>query len=143
MRPTTSAGRTELLASVPLFRGCSARELTEIDLLIEDIDVGGGEVITREGESARQSYIVVAGEASVSVHGVEVARLGPGGFFGEMAVLDSTRPPQATVTALTSMRLLLLQPTAFEALMRLAAVSRCLGQPVPVDHSHTPPDSSL
>jgi cAMP-dependent protein kinase regulator len=119
-----TAGRTELLASVPLFRGCTAKELTEIDALVEDIDVGAGEVMTREGEHARQSYIVVAGEAVVSVDGLEITRLGPGSVFGEMAGLDADRPRSATVTAVSPMRLLVLQPSGFHALVTLPSVSQ-------------------
>src|SRR5919198_3899060 len=105
MRTTVPEARLEMLRKQLLFRGLGDEELAEIDALVDDIEVDPGEVLTREGHLGRESYIVVSGEAEVRVHGDTVARLGPGAFFGEMAMID-LKPRTATVTAATPMQLL-------------------------------------
>ena len=123
MRSKVSDGRLALLASVPIFAGCTGRELEAIDRLVDDIDVNAGDVLVREGAPGRESFVVVAGEATVTVDGRQVAVLGPGDFFGEMSILDPGRPRSATVTASTAMRLLVLEPRSFSTLVSLPCVA--------------------
>jgi CRP-like cAMP-binding protein len=102
-----------LLRAVPLFARFSDHELEEIDRLVDEIEVEAGERLTRQGAvEARQSFVIVEGEASVEIDGRRVATLGPGALFGEMAMLDH-KPRSATVTAITPMRLLLIGPASF------------------------------
>jgi CRP-like cAMP-binding protein len=123
MQSRATGGRLALLASLPVFASCSGRELEAVDRLVDDIDVSAGEVLVREGIPGRESFIVVAGEARVTINGREIALLGPGDFFGEMSILDPGQPRSATVTAASAMRLLVLDPRSFSTLITLPCVA--------------------
>lgn len=87
------------LARVPLFAGCSDEEMREIAELAHLVRFDGGSVIVPEGEEGLGFYLLLAGEALVSQNGVEINRLEPGQFFGEIALLEGT-PRTASVTAI-------------------------------------------
>ena len=63
--------------------------------MTEDLEVEEGKALTREGQSGREFFVIVDGEVSVTQDGKEISTLGPGDFFGEIALLDDTRaaPP--------------------------------------------------
>ena len=124
MRTKVPADRIKLLAGVPLFRGCSDRELAEIDSLVDDIEAEPGEFFTKEGKAGQESFIIVSGEAEVTLKGDSIAMLGPGDFFGEMALLDPGQPRSATVRALTSMKLFVVDPRSLSQLMDQPIVAR-------------------
>jgi CRP/FNR family transcriptional regulator, cyclic AMP receptor protein len=106
----------EQLGAVSLFAGADRKELLEISKATTEHRVGPGEILVTQGEAGREAFVVVEGEAVVSVDGAEVARLGPGACIGEMALLDRG-PRSATVTAATPMTLLVLDPREFKGLM--------------------------
>ena len=94
-------GRAEFLATVPLFAKCDASELRAIVGAGRDVTHSAGQVICREGEAGGGMHVVTAGEVEVRVKGSQSqSRLGPGSFFGEIALLDGG-PRSATVTAST------------------------------------------
>lgn len=109
-------GRLELLRKVSLFSECSNRELSRIGSLTSEIRVPAGEVLVREGRPGREFFVIADGKAKATIRRKRVAALGPGGFFGEMALFDSA-PRSATVTAETAMRLLVLDPRSFVTLV--------------------------
>jgi CRP/FNR family transcriptional regulator, cyclic AMP receptor protein len=88
----------EALGSVPLFEGLSKRELMSILRSSHAVEFPPGQSIITEGETGKGFYILTRGKATVSVDGKEVASLGPGSYFGEMAVLDGG-PRTATIIA--------------------------------------------
>ena len=92
--------KKELLASVPLFRHCTRRELGHIAKFATEVSVATGQVVVEEGAIGDSFFVIASGSASVTIGGREVARLGPGAFFGEIALLDGL-PRTATVTAIT------------------------------------------
>jgi CRP-like cAMP-binding protein len=104
--------KIELLKGVPLFAGCSKAELREVALSTDEIDLRDGHVLTREGRSGREFFILVEGTASVTQDGTEIAELKQGDWFGEIALLTH-RPRTATVTATTPVRVLVLTDRAF------------------------------
>jgi CRP-like cAMP-binding protein len=106
----------ERLSQVPLFSGCSNRELQTIARTVRDIDHHAGAVIAREGEPGVGLFIIADGTAEVSIGGRKKATLGPGEFVGEIALLDGG-PRTATVTAKTDVRLLGLTEWVFRGLM--------------------------
>ena len=109
--------KVELLKRVPLFAGCSKKELGEIARLADEIDVGAGQALTTEGESGREFFVLVDGAAEVRRNGTKVGTLGAGDFFGEIALV-SERPRTATVTTTAPGRLLVVTDRAFRELMR-------------------------
>ena len=93
--------RVELLKKIPLFSECSKKDLREIARISDEVLVNEGTVLIREGESGHDLYVVVSGRLEVSREdGGTVAFIGPGEVAGEMALLSS-RPRNATVTAVT------------------------------------------
>lgn len=105
--------RVERLRSVPLFSGCSDRQLQFIATRVEDIDLPAGKVLTEQGKSGGEFFIVLSGEAEVRQDGALVNTMRAGDHFGEIALLDNG-PRTATVTARTPMRCLVLSPRQFQ-----------------------------
>jgi CRP-like cAMP-binding protein len=100
-----SADPTDL-KRVPLFADLDNRQLKKLAARFRERVVGPGTRVTTEGEMSGVGFFVVAdGEASVSVGGKDVATLGPGDHFGEIALVSETERT-ATVTATTELRLL-------------------------------------
>jgi CRP/FNR family cyclic AMP-dependent transcriptional regulator len=101
---------------VSLFSACSKRELQRIATLADRIDVPEGKVLTRQGDSGGECFVIAEGTAKASRRGRQSVKLGPGSFFGEMALLDQG-PRSATVTAETDMKLLVLGAREFSSLI--------------------------
>ena len=94
------------LKRVPLFEELDNRQLRKLAGLFRERTVGPGTKVTSEGEMSGVGFFVVGdGEAAVSVNGNEVATLGPGDHFGELALVSESERT-ATVTATTELRLL-------------------------------------
>ena len=106
----------DLLARVPLFAACSKKELQQLAKLAQEIHVDAGHVIVREGAAGAEFFAIVDGEAEVSRHGKVVATLGPGAFFGDLALLDKA-PRNATVTAKAAMDLIVLGQREFTSIL--------------------------
>jgi len=109
--------KIELIRSVPLFANCKKRELTRIAAAADIVEVPAGQPLVREGERlAREFMVIVDGEVEVRRRGRRVATLGPGGFFGEMALL-ARGPRRATVTTTAPSQLLVVTSGAFHDLL--------------------------
>ena len=94
------------LRKVPLFAELDNRQLKKLASRFRERTVGPGTKVTTEGEMSGVGFFVVgSGEASVNVGGKDVATLGPGDHFGELALV-SEEAWTATVTATTELRLL-------------------------------------
>jgi CRP/FNR family transcriptional regulator, cyclic AMP receptor protein len=105
------------LSRVPLFSGCSRKDLQTIARVVKDIDHADGVVIAREGEPGVGLFVIVDGTAEVTIGGSKKATLGPGDFFGEIALLDGG-PRTATVTATSDIQMLGLTEWVFRGLMQ-------------------------
>lgn len=99
--------RIEVLGRVPMFEGLSRKVLARIDGHCDEIEVGQGETLTHEGGTSREAFVVAAGDAEIRVGGEVVGHTEPGEMIGDIGVLEK-RPRTATVTALTDMRLLVI-----------------------------------
>jgi CRP-like cAMP-binding protein len=109
--------KIELLRQVPLFERCSKRELAEIAMLADELDLPTARDLTTEGATGWEFIILVEGEADV-VRGVRVVNeLGPGDFVGEIALV-SGKPRTATVRTRGPARILVVGASAFRTLMR-------------------------
>jgi len=104
------------LKDVRLFSSCTKKELTHLGRASDEITVPAGKVIVEEGSFGHDFFMILEGEADVTVGKKKVASLGPGGYFGELAILDRA-PRNATVTARTPMRLLLLGQREFSSVL--------------------------
>ena len=113
----------QLLADVPLFSECTKRELKAIAGAAKLIEHRAGAVIAREGDKGVGFFLILDGDAKVTIGGRVRNRLGPGDYFGEIALLDEG-PRSATVTAETDLRLLGLTAWNFR---RLVAQSPSIG----------------
>ncbi len=108
--------RVDLLRGLPLFELCSKRDLRRIAAIAVEREVAEGSDLIREGEPADEFYVVVEGEVEIRRRGRRVARLGPGSFVGEIALL-SRSPRTATVTAASLLRVLAISGRDFVALL--------------------------
>ncbi len=88
----------ELIRGVPLFAEADDKFLDRLAGEFIERTYAPGETITEEGEAGRTFVVIESGEATVTVHGQEVGRLGPGDAFGEMALIDKSAR-SATVKA--------------------------------------------
>jgi CRP-like cAMP-binding protein len=107
---------TSRLAQVPIFSECTKRELTIIGRAAKEVSHREGTVIAREGERGVGLFLILEGQCRVSIGGKTKAKLGPGDFFGEVALLDGG-PRTATVTALTPVRLVGITGWVFRGLL--------------------------
>ena len=105
-----------LIASVPLFAGLDRREIEFLGRLMDDVDVSDGKVLTREGSSGGEFFIVVEGSIKVERGGAEINRLGAGDFFGEIALIDQG-PRTATAIADGPARLMVLTSAGFASML--------------------------
>lgn len=110
------ATKKDLLAEVPLFKGCSPRKLTHIARLATRVSSDPGDVLTEEGHVGTEFFVIERGEAEVTAGGRSVKTLSAGDYFGEIALLDN-RPRSATVTATTPMVLYAIQDKDFAAFL--------------------------
>ena len=103
--------RIQRLRNVPLFGGCSEKELSFIASQVDEVDVQAGRVLCKKGESGGDFFVILEGKAEVDASGAKRS-LGPGDFFGEISLVDNG-PRTATVTAATPMRCLVLGHAQF------------------------------
>jgi CRP/FNR family transcriptional regulator, cyclic AMP receptor protein len=96
-------GTVDLLKRVPIFQGLDNRELERIAASMKPRTFRAGDTVTTEGQGGVGFFVIEDGEAKVTVHGDERRRLGPGDYFGEIALLTD-RPRTATITAESDLR---------------------------------------
>ena len=109
---------TDLLAKVPLLSSLDQKQLDRLARDFSERTFPAGSVVVREGDTHGMGFFVVAdGEGVVTVGGKEIAKVGPGSYFGEVALI-SDRVRTATVTARTDMRCLVMTLWDFRAFVR-------------------------
>ena len=94
----------ELLDGVPLFAGLDRRERQQIADSMKGRTLERGESIAIEGEQGVGFFVIESGTAQVTIGGEVRRMLGPGDFFGEVALISPTARRSATVTADTTVR---------------------------------------
>ena len=105
----------ERLKAVDLLGNCTDAQLQDVAHLAEQVQVGEGEVLAREGRIGREFFLILSGSVAVTQRGRRVNTLGPGDFFGELAAMDPG-PRNATVTALSDLDVLIIGPREFSAM---------------------------
>jgi CRP/FNR family transcriptional regulator len=94
---------TATLTSVTLFAGLDEKEAKKVASLFKERNFSDGEAMAEEGKHGIGFFVIESGEAKVTVHGEERATLGPGSYFGEIALIDDG-PRTATVTATSDVK---------------------------------------
>jgi CRP-like cAMP-binding protein len=108
--------KLEQLSRVRLFSACSKKELALIGRASDEVTVPAGKVLAEEGAPGHEFYFILEGTAAVKKGNRKIATLGPGQYFGELALLDRA-PRNATVVAETDMRLLVLGQREFSGIL--------------------------
>ena len=110
--------KIELLKSVPLFAGCSKKELERIAKIADEIDFKSGKTLIKEGALGREFFVLAEGTAEISRRGKKIDEAGAGDFFGEMALL-ANRPRNATVTTTSDVDALVVSSSSFRDLIEV------------------------
>ena len=97
------ADPVDVLVNVPMFSGVGRKELKRLVDRMSERTFAEGEVAVEEGRGGVGFWMIQDGDAAVSIGGEIVRTLGPGDYFGEVALLDDG-PRSATVTAASDMR---------------------------------------
>ena len=106
----------DLLKNVPLFADLKGKELKRIAQAMNEKRVDAGQAVTEEGKMGVGFFVIESGNARVTVGGEEKRTLGPGDYFGEIALIADL-PRTATVTAETPLRCWGLAPWDFRPIV--------------------------
>ena len=106
----------DVLQRVPLFSGLGDRELEQVADRFQARSFREGATVVEEGATGTSFFVIAEGNASVNVAGDLKATLGPGDYFGEMAVVDEG-VRSASVVAATDLRCYFLTPWDFRPLV--------------------------
>jgi len=116
--------------SIPLFTGLSKKERQTVAQHADELDFDEGRQLVREGEFPYEFFIVEEGSAEVTHDGEHLADLGPGDFFGEMALVGRARR-NASVVATSPIKVVVMTGQAFRQMKReLPAVCERISQEV-------------
>jgi len=107
--------RARQLAELPLFAALPRKQLHFLAAHLDEVRVGAGETLIREGRPNRAFWVLVDGEVDVSTGNVLQHTLRRGDFFGVTSMLDGC-PARATVWTRTPIRALVASPAQFRAL---------------------------
>jgi len=106
----------ELLKGAPLFQGLNDKQLKSLAAEFTDRSFRAGQELTAEGQGAAGFFVIESGEANVTVDGEARRTLGPGDYYGEIALIDSGLRT-ATITATSDGRAWGLTPWQFRPLV--------------------------
>ena len=115
-----AAQATELLQKVPLFSELDPRELETIARTVHERTFAPGDTVAEEGQGGVGFFVIRQGQAKVTIDGRDVRTLGPGDYFGEIALIAETART-ATVTAETELVCYGLTPWEFRPLVQTNA----------------------
>ena len=111
---------TELLKRVPIFSDLGDAELERIARSFRDRTFSAGQEVVAEGRGGVGFFVIESGEAAVTVRGDERRTMGPGDYFGEVALIDEG-PRTATITAKSDLKCWGLTPWDFRPLVETHA----------------------
>jgi CRP/FNR family transcriptional regulator, cyclic AMP receptor protein len=108
--------KLESLAKIRLFAALNKKDLQLVGRAAEEVQVPAGRCLVEQGKPGHEMYVILEGEAAVKKNGRKIATLGPGKYFGELAVL--TRAPRnATIESATDMTLLVMGQREFAGVL--------------------------
>jgi len=100
------------ISKVPLFSGCTKKELEKVARAGDEITMTAGTLIVDQGQTGREAFIVLDGEIMIKRNNRRVAVLGPGSVVGELSLLDHG-PRTATAICETDCLLLVIEQRRF------------------------------
>ncbi len=107
------------LQQYALFSALSKNERATVGRYLDRIDIRAGRTLASEGDFAHEFFVIESGEATVTRGGEALRTLGPGDFFGEIALVETDRRT-ASVTASTDMRVLVMHEREFRSMLATA-----------------------
>jgi CRP/FNR family transcriptional regulator, cyclic AMP receptor protein len=108
--------KLEKLRQVPLFAHLGKRETERLSMLADELEVPDGQVLTRQGASGGEFFIVLDGQVAIEKDGERIATMNAGDFLGEIALIDG-KPRTATARADGNARLMVIGRAPFHELM--------------------------
>lgn len=105
------------LESIPLFASLSKDQRQQVARLADEVDLPEGKRLIEEGQFGYEFFVLERGTVGVARGGETIAELGPGDFFGEMALEEADRR-NATVTATSPVRAIVMTRQAFHGMER-------------------------
>ncbi len=117
LKPTIAS-----VADAAIFMHCTPKQAKRLEALSSIVEVKAGYELTREGTTGLEFGVIIEGAATVSVGGREVATLGAGDHYGEVALLERLADPDhavriATVTAATDLRVAVMSVQEFATVL--------------------------
>jgi CRP/FNR family cyclic AMP-dependent transcriptional regulator len=108
--------KVDMIKSVPLFERSSKKTLKEVAGIADEIDLPEGKVLTRQGRTGYEFFVLIEGTVEVTRDAKRIRTLGPGDFFGEIALVSNV-PRTATVTTTSPVRALVISAQNFRSLV--------------------------
>jgi CPA1 family monovalent cation:H+ antiporter len=108
--------RMETLRAIPLFEGCTDASLERLLAIANEFEAGSGHVLAQPNEPGAGLFILEEGTVAVDLHGSRI-ELGPGEFFGELALLDERATHVARVSTTSPIKCLAIRREDFDELL--------------------------
>jgi len=102
----------ESLKNVPLFSGCSKKELDFVAKSADEIDMKEGSLVVDQGDTGREAFVILSGDVTIKRNGRKIASLGAGDVVGELSLLDHG-PRTASAVCATDCTLLVIDQKRF------------------------------
>ena len=112
----TMKKQLETLDGVPLFVGCSKKDLTRIAKASDEIERRAGSVLMEQDRPGREAFVILEGDVVVRRNNRKVTTLGPGGVVGELSLFDNG-PRTATAVCETDCVLLVIDHRRFGSVL--------------------------
>jgi len=105
------------LEAVPLFAGLSKKERQQVARHADSVDLPAGYHLVDQGAFAHEFFVLLEGTVDITQDGKHLTDLGPGDFFGEVALVEHDRRT-ASVTASTPIRAVVMHQRDFDLMQR-------------------------
>jgi CRP-like cAMP-binding protein len=115
MKRTMTMDPRSRLRDIPGFQGLSDETLAHLDAMSTEMTVEKGQLLTRQGGTGREAFVLLEGTAAFWRTGEPSCILTPGALVGELALMEGL-PRNGNVVAVTQLRVLVLNPAEFSSL---------------------------
>ena len=108
----TKKAQLDSLKNVPLFSGCTKKELEKVAKAADEIDMQKGTLVVDQGQTGREAFVILHGEVTIKRNGRKIASLGAGDVVGELSLLDHG-PRTASAVCATDCTMLVIDQRRF------------------------------